>query len=81
MTVTLGILALREAKAGKGEQLAAFLKAGQELAVAEQGTVTCILGQVRPDQHGQQADQAPEQAVGERQQHPAMVPATPLIPQ
>src|SRR6266849_8920588 len=40
MTVTLGILALLEAKAGKGEQLAAFLKAGRELAVAEQGTVT-----------------------------------------
>jgi hypothetical protein len=27
MTVTLGILALLEAKAGKGDQLAAFLKA------------------------------------------------------
>ena len=40
MTVTLGILALLEAKAGKGEQLAAFLKAGRELAVAEEGTVT-----------------------------------------
>src|SRR5712671_4975645 len=40
MTVTLGILALLEAKPGKGEQLAAFLKAGRELAVAEQGTVT-----------------------------------------
>ena len=40
MTVTLGILALLEAKAGKGEQLAAFLKAGRELAAAEQGTVT-----------------------------------------
>jgi hypothetical protein len=40
MTVTLGILALLEAKAGKGEQLAAFLKAGRELAVAEHGTDT-----------------------------------------
>ena len=40
MTVTLGILALLEAKPGKGEQLAAFLKAGRELAVAEEGTVT-----------------------------------------
>ena len=29
MTVTLGILALLEAKAGKGEQLTAFLKAGE----------------------------------------------------
>ena len=40
MTVTLGILALLEAKTGKGEQLAAFLKAGRELAAAEEGTVT-----------------------------------------
>jgi quinol monooxygenase YgiN len=40
MTVTLGILALLEAKAGKGEELADFLKAGRELAVAEEGTVT-----------------------------------------
>jgi quinol monooxygenase YgiN len=38
--VTLGILALLEAKAGKGDELAAFLKAGRELAVAEEGTVT-----------------------------------------
>jgi quinol monooxygenase YgiN len=40
MTVTLGILALLEAKPGKGDELAAFLKAGRELAVAEAGTVT-----------------------------------------
>ena len=40
MTVTLGILALLEAKAGNGDELAAFLKAGRELAVAEEGTVT-----------------------------------------
>ena len=40
MTVTLGILALLEAKAGKGELLAAFLKAGRDLAAAEEGTVT-----------------------------------------
>jgi quinol monooxygenase YgiN len=40
MTVTLGILALLEAKPGKGGELAAFLKAGRELAVAEAGTVT-----------------------------------------
>ena len=40
MTVTLGILALLEAKAGKGDELAAFLKAGRDLAVAEEGTVT-----------------------------------------
>ena len=40
MTVTLGILALLEAKPGRGGELADFLKAGRELAVAEGGTVT-----------------------------------------
>ena len=40
MTVKLGLLALLEAKPGKGEDLAAFLESGQALAVAEEGTVT-----------------------------------------
>jgi len=40
MTMTLGILVLLEAKPGKGDELAAFLKAGRDLAVAEEGTVT-----------------------------------------
>jgi quinol monooxygenase YgiN len=40
MTVRLGILALLEAKPGKGDDLAAFLQAGRALAVAEEGTVT-----------------------------------------
>ncbi len=40
MTVTLGILALLEAGAGKGDELAAFLTAGRDLAVAGEGTVT-----------------------------------------
>jgi quinol monooxygenase YgiN len=40
MTVRLGILAQLEAVPGKGAELAAFLQAGRELAVAEQGTVT-----------------------------------------
>jgi quinol monooxygenase YgiN len=40
MTVQFGILALLEAKPGKGDELDAFLKAGRELAVAEQDTVT-----------------------------------------
>jgi quinol monooxygenase YgiN len=40
MTVTLGILATLEAKPGKGSELEAFLRAGRELAVAEEGTVT-----------------------------------------
>ena len=40
MAVTLGILALLEAKPGKGEDLGAFLRAGREIAAAEEGTVT-----------------------------------------
>jgi len=40
MAVDRGILALLEAKPGKGEELAAFLRQGRELAAAEQGTVT-----------------------------------------
>jgi hypothetical protein len=52
MTVTLGILALLEAKAGKGEQLAAFLKAGRELAVAEEGTVTWYAFKINDTSYG-----------------------------
>jgi quinol monooxygenase YgiN len=40
MALSLGLLALLEAKPGKGDELAAFLEAGRELAVAEEGTVT-----------------------------------------
>jgi quinol monooxygenase YgiN len=40
MTVRLGILALLEAKPGKGNDLGAFLESGRALAVAEEGTVT-----------------------------------------
>ena len=40
MTVDRGLLALLEAKPGKGDELAAFLQQGRELAVAEEGTVT-----------------------------------------
>ncbi len=40
MTVDRGLLALLEAKPGKGDELAAFLKQGRELAAAEGGTVT-----------------------------------------
>jgi quinol monooxygenase YgiN len=38
--VKLGLLALLEAKPGKGPDLAAFLQGGRELAAAEEGTVT-----------------------------------------
>jgi quinol monooxygenase YgiN len=40
MTVTLGVLARLEAKPEKAEELGEFLKAGRDLAVAEEGTVT-----------------------------------------
>jgi quinol monooxygenase YgiN len=40
MAVKLGVLALLEAKAGRGNDLAAFLQAGRDLAAAEDGTVT-----------------------------------------
>ena len=52
MTVTLGILALLEAKAGKGEELAAFLKAGRDLAVAEEGTVTWYAFKISDTSYG-----------------------------
>ena len=40
MSVNRGLLALLEAKPGRGDDLAEFLRQGRELAVAEQGTVT-----------------------------------------
>ena len=40
MTVHLGLLALLEAKAGKGAELGAFLESGRALAAAEPGTVS-----------------------------------------
>ena len=40
MTVKLGILALLDAKPGKGDELREFLEGGRSIAVAEEGTVT-----------------------------------------
>lgn len=40
MTVKLGLLAILEAKPGRGADLASFLESGRALAVAEAGTVT-----------------------------------------
>ena len=52
MTVRLGILALLEAKPGKGDDLAAFLEAGRALAVAEQGTVTWYAFKISDTSYG-----------------------------
>jgi quinol monooxygenase YgiN len=40
MTVDRGLLALLEAKPGRGDELAAFLEQGRALAAEETGTVT-----------------------------------------
>jgi len=40
MAVTVGVLALLQAKPERGADLAAFLESGREIAAAEQGTVT-----------------------------------------
>ena len=40
MAITLGLLALLEAKPGKGDDLADFLRSGRELAAREEGTIT-----------------------------------------
>src|ERR1700750_2717803 len=52
MSVTLGILALLEAKPGKSDELAEFLKAGRELAVAEEGTVTWYAFKINDASYG-----------------------------
>src|SRR3954451_21736370 len=39
MAIDRGLLAILEAKPGRGDDLAAFLEQGRELAVAEEGTV------------------------------------------
>jgi quinol monooxygenase YgiN len=52
MGVKLGFLATLEAKPGKGNELAEFLRAGRELAVAEHGTVTWYAFQVGENRYG-----------------------------
>jgi quinol monooxygenase YgiN len=52
MNITLGIIALLEAKPGKGDALAAFLKAGRELAVAEHGTITWYAFKISDTSYG-----------------------------
>jgi quinol monooxygenase YgiN len=52
MTVKLGLLALLDAKAGKGAELGAFLERGQALAAAETGTVTWYAFRLSDSQYG-----------------------------
>jgi quinol monooxygenase YgiN len=52
MTVRLGILALLEAKPGKGDEVAAFLEAGRALALAEEGTVTWYAFKINDTSYG-----------------------------
>ena len=52
MTIQLGILALLEAKPGKGDELAEFLQAGRELALTEQGTVTWYAFKISDNNYG-----------------------------
>jgi quinol monooxygenase YgiN len=52
MTVKLGFLLTLEAKAGKGEELGAFLRAGRELALAEEGTVTWYAFRIDETRYG-----------------------------
>lgn len=52
MTVTLGILALLEAKAGQGGKLAEFLKEARELAIAEEGTASWYAFKISDTSYG-----------------------------
>jgi quinol monooxygenase YgiN len=52
MTVSLGLLAMLEAKPGKEADLAAFLEGGKDLASAEPGTVTWYAFKVNDSTYG-----------------------------
>lgn len=52
MAVKLGVLAFLEAKPGRGNDLAAFLEAGRDLAAAEDGTVTWYAFKVSDTTYG-----------------------------
>ncbi len=52
MTVTLGILALLQARPGKGGALAELLEEARELAVAEEGTVSWYAFKISDTSYG-----------------------------
>jgi quinol monooxygenase YgiN len=52
MTVKLGLLALLEAKPGKGNDLGAFLESGRALAVSEKDTVTWYAFKISETEYG-----------------------------
>lgn len=52
MSVKLGFLATLEAKQGKGRELGEFLRAGRELALREEGTVTWYAFQIDETHYG-----------------------------
>jgi quinol monooxygenase YgiN len=52
MAVELGVLAFLEAKPGRGNDLAAFLQAGRDLAAAEDGTITWYAFKVSDTTYG-----------------------------
>jgi quinol monooxygenase YgiN len=52
MSVRLGLLAILDAKPGKGDELAAFLESGRAIAAAEQGTVTWYAFKISNTRYG-----------------------------
>jgi quinol monooxygenase YgiN len=52
MSPKLGVLALLEAKPGKGDDLGRFLEGGRDLAAAEPGTVTWYAFKITDTQYG-----------------------------
>ena len=52
MTVRYGVLATLEAKPGRGDDLAAFLTQGRQLAAAEAGTVTWYAFKISDSTYG-----------------------------
>jgi quinol monooxygenase YgiN len=52
MSVKLAFLATLEAKEGKGSELGAFLRAGRELALTEEGTVTWYAFRIDENRYG-----------------------------